>query len=100
MLNTSRQSAGLFIDYGEYAAFGDSLRGIRKQKILRGNDILSYTGECDLSAYVNFKAIKSVINRFPSLTAPDLLTQGLFLQFMGLLTKCEMMMEKGAFLCR
>lgn len=84
-LLTSRYfSAGLIIDYGEEHAFTDSLRSIRNQKQYKGDDILKYPGECDLSAYVNFKALKYIVDGFQYLKHKGVIHQGFFLQLMGI----------------
>lgn len=53
-LISKRNGAMLAIDYGENQAFSDSIRGIRRHKFIKNEDILEYPGEIDLSAYVNF----------------------------------------------
>lgn len=84
-LLVSRQySAGLIIDYGEERAFTDSLRAIRKQIQYKGDDVLKYPGECDLSAYVNFKALKYVVDGFGYLKHKGVIPQAFFLELMGI----------------
>lgn len=83
LLNTTPKSSGLIIDYGEDHAFTDSFRAIKDQKIYRNEEILKYTGECDLTAYVNFKAVKNVIHKFRTLRSGGILTQHDFLGAMG-----------------
>jgi NADH dehydrogenase [ubiquinone] 1 alpha subcomplex assembly factor 7 len=84
LLNSRYFSAGLIIDYGEEHAFSDSLRAIRQQKQYKGDDILKYPGECDLSAYVNFKALKYIVDGYEHLKHKGVIHQGFFLQFMGI----------------
>ena len=83
ILNTTPKSTGLLIDYGEDHAFTDSFRAIKDQKIYKNEDILKYTGEADLTSYVNFKAIKNVVYKFNSLKVGGILTQHDFLGAMG-----------------
>jgi hypothetical protein len=48
---------------------------------------LSYPGEVDLSAYVNFKALKEAAEKTPGILASDPMPQGLFLESMGMNTR-------------
>ena len=50
-------------------------------------DFLSYPGEVDLSAYVNFKALKEAAEKIPGIRASDPMPQGLFLESMGMNTR-------------
>jgi NADH dehydrogenase [ubiquinone] 1 alpha subcomplex assembly factor 7 len=84
ILNTTPKASGLIIDYGEDHAFQNSFRAIKDQIIYKDHDILKNTGECDLTAYVNFKALKNVTNRFKSLKVGGILTQHDFLGAMGI----------------
>lgn len=84
LLNTTCKASGLFIDYGDNHAFSNSFRGIKDQKIYKDDKILINTGQCDLTSYVNFKALKDVVNRFPTLRCPQILVQGDFLECMGI----------------
>lgn len=83
ILNTTPKSTGLIIDYGEDHAFTDSFRAIKDQKIYRNEEILKLSGEADLTAYVNFKAIKNVVHKFRTLKVGGILTQHDFLGAMG-----------------
>jgi NADH dehydrogenase [ubiquinone] 1 alpha subcomplex assembly factor 7 len=83
ILNTTPKSTGLIIDYGEDHAFTDSFRAIKDQKIYKNEDILKYTGEADLTAYVNFKALKNVVHKFKTLKSGGILAQHDFLGAMG-----------------
>ena len=85
ILSTTPKSTGLIIDYGEEHAFSNSFRAIKDQKIYKNEDILKYSGECDLTSYVNFKAIINVVNKFRSLKNGGILTQHDFLGAMGAL---------------
>jgi NADH dehydrogenase [ubiquinone] 1 alpha subcomplex assembly factor 7 len=85
LMNTSPQANGLIIDYGEDHAFSNSFRAIKNQKIYKDQDILKHTGECDLTSYVNFKALKSVVHRFNGLKVGGLMKQHDFLGAMGII---------------
>ena len=84
LLNSRSKSSALIIDYGEEHAFSNSLRGILKQKKFNNDEILKYSGECDLSAYVNFQMLKNIIKNFKNLQCRGVLEQGVFLDLMGI----------------
>ena len=84
LLGSRKKASSLIIDYGEEAAFSNSLRGILKQRIYKDDDILKYSGECDLSAYVNFQMLKNVIKNFRNLQCRGVLEQGIFLELLGI----------------
>jgi len=84
LLSSRKQSASLIIDYGEENAFPNSLRGILNQKQYKDENILKYSGECDLSAYVNFQMLKHVVKNFRDLQCRGVLEQGVFLELMGI----------------
>ena len=64
----------LSIDYGEDHAFSDSIRGISNHKYLKNLDeLLEVPGEADISAYVNFKALKEVAEKIGTIEAYDIL---------------------------
>ncbi|EGR28531.1 hypothetical protein IMG5_173480 [Ichthyophthirius multifiliis] len=81
----------LSIDYGENQAFSNSFRGIRKHKFIKNEDILEYPGQIDLSAYVNFAHLAEASQQVKGIKAYDIMTQGLFLESMGLNTRLEML---------
>lgn len=58
----------LAIDYGENQAFSDSIRGIRRHKFIRNEDILEFPGEIDISAYVNFAHLSQAAKKVPGIT--------------------------------
>jgi SAM-dependent MidA family methyltransferase len=89
LLSTTPNAIALFCDYGEDRAFGDSFRGIKKQKILKRDEILANTGKCDLTSYVNFKALRRVIYQYPNLKFGGLMTQGNFLYYLHAKTRAE-----------
>ena len=91
LLATTRQAQALIIDYGEDHAFSDSFRGIKNQKILKGQDILNHTGECDLTSYINFKALKRVVYNYPSLQIGGLMKQGDFLEILQIYQRLRLL---------
>ena len=48
----------LNVDYGEEGSFTDSIRAIKDHKYVPAPYFWQIPGECDLSAYVNFSALK------------------------------------------
>ena len=54
-----RGGAALFIDYGQDAAYRNSLQGIRGHAFVHP---LAEPGRTDLSAFVNFRAIRDAVN--------------------------------------
>lgn len=77
-------AAALIIDYGDMQAFSNSFRGIKDQKLIKGEEILDYSGECDLTSYVNFRAIKNVLGKFSNLKFGGIMQQGDFLECLGI----------------
>lgn len=84
ILSQRKESSSLIIDYGENHSFKDSLRGILNHKILKENEILKHSGQCDLSAYVNFSMLKKIVHLFPSLEVGGIHKQGDFLELLGI----------------
>jgi SAM-dependent MidA family methyltransferase len=84
LLSSSKYASALIIDYGDMQAYSDSFRGIMNQKILKGDEILKYSGECDLTSYVNFLAIKNVLLRYSNLKFGGIMDQGDFLVCLGI----------------
>lgn len=83
LMATTRLSAGLIIDYGEEHAFSNSFRGIKSQKILREEEVLNCPGECDLTAYVNFKALRRVVyTYYNNIRVGGIMKQGDFLEIL------------------
>lgn len=81
--------AVLAIDYGEMHGFSDSVRGIAKHKFVKKEQLLELPGEIDLSAYVNFLALAESAKKAEGIANPQLMTQGQFLQNMGVWHRCE-----------
>lgn len=76
-----RGGAALFIDYG-YAttAYGDTLQALKEHAY---HNPLHTPGEADLTAHVNFERVGDVM-KDSGLTVLPAITQGTFLQFLGL----------------
>ena len=77
--------AALIIDYGKESAIGDTLQAVRDHKPV---DILENPGECDLSAWVDFSAIKQTANAAGT-TVFGSKPQGEFLKQLGLFQRAE-----------
>ena len=75
--------AGLIIDYGKSNPIGDSLQAVCNHKPV---DILDNPGEADLSAWVDFSAIKTAASDLQVLGPCD---QGTFLKSLGLYQRAE-----------
>ena len=75
--------AALIIDYGKSNAIGDSLQAVHNHKPV---DILDNPGEADLSAWVDFSAIKIAAANMRILGTSD---QGTFLKSLGLYQRAE-----------
>ena len=93
LLATTKHAHSLIIDYGENHGFSDSIRGIKNQKLFKGNEILNYSGQCDLSSYVNFKALMKVAYTYPSLKIGGLVTQSFFLEYLQIANRMKMLQE-------
>ena len=78
------------MDYGEEQAFQNSLRGIHKHKYVNEKEMLRRPGEVDLSAYVNFSAIREVARK-EQLHVGDLMPQGFFLESMGISLRIDVL---------
>jgi len=46
---------------------------------------------CDLSAYVDFSALKSYVERVPGMNATDSIPQGYFLEAMGIHARADIL---------
>ena len=77
--------AALIIDYGKDNAIGDTLQAVKNHKPV---DILENPGECDLSAWVDFSAIKQTANAAGT-TIFGSKPQGEFLKQLGLFQRAE-----------
>lgn len=89
LLATTRQSQALIIDYGEDHAFSNSFRAIKSHKVIKNQEILDRTGECDLTSYVNFKALKKVVSKYSSLKVGGLMKQGDFLEVLQIYNRMQ-----------
>jgi len=91
LMKMSNDSAGLVIDYGDERAFGNSLRAIKQHKYIEKEEWLQVPGQVDLSAHVDFAALKSVVGRFSELKAHGPIPQGAFLESMGISARIEVL---------
>lgn len=94
ILSQRQYSSGIIIDYGEYNGFEDSLRGIINQRILKNNEILDYSGKCDLSAYVNFRLLSHIVTLFNQLENGGILKQGDFLELLGMEQRTNLLISQ------
>jgi NADH dehydrogenase [ubiquinone] 1 alpha subcomplex assembly factor 7 len=95
LLATTKLSQALICDYGEDQAFSNSFRAIKNQKLYKGDDILKYTGECDLTSYVNFKALKKVVSTYHgNLKFGGLMKQGDFLEILQMYERMSVLKNK------
>ena len=76
--------AGLFIDYGYEQGRGDTLQALYKHKPC---DVLEHIGQADITAHVNFGALRDIM---PS----QLTTQGQFLKNLGIEYRAEVLAQK------
>ena len=86
--------AVLAIDYGEEGPLGDTLEAIKNHKFVH---ILDSPGEADLSAYVDFGALRQIIDEKPNtgVTCHGPITQQQFLLSLGLIPRLEKLVESA-----
>ncbi|KAI9263342.1 S-adenosyl-L-methionine-dependent methyltransferase [Phascolomyces articulosus] len=84
--------AGLVIDYGQDYVQGDTIRAIRKHEIVHP---MSDPGSADLSADVDFAALKVAMKKYPDITTYGPVTQSKFLQSLGIQTRLEMLLKNA-----
>jgi NADH dehydrogenase [ubiquinone] 1 alpha subcomplex assembly factor 7 len=84
----------LIADYGDDRAFSNSLRGIKSHKKLSEEDWLQDPGEVDLSAYVNFSALRGIAES-ANMKVVGSIPQGAFLECMGISARVEMLSAKA-----
>ena len=99
---TARRGAALLIDYGSDAPPTDSLRGIREHRFVHP---LHAPGETDLSADVDFGALRRLLQREgyieqngrgASLHCPPLVEQRYFLAAMGIEQRVNKLLARAA----
>lgn len=81
------RAAGLIVDYGRQSGVGDSIRGIRDHKFVC--NILEDPGLVDLSANVDFSALRTAVEASGTATAHGPVTQSEFLQTLGITHRLE-----------
>ena len=86
--------AVLAIDYGEEGPLGDTLEAIKDHKFVH---VLDSPGEADLSAYVDFGALRQIIDEKPNsgVTCHGPITQQQFLLSLGLIPRLEKLVENA-----
>jgi SAM-dependent MidA family methyltransferase len=79
----ARGGAALVIDYGGWRSLGDTLQALRGH---RPDDPLAHPGEADLTAHVDFEALRQAA---PHLVASALTPQGVFLERLGITQRAQ-----------
>jgi len=82
--------AALFIDYGYFEGFGDTLQAVCNHKY---SNPLTNLGETDLTTQVNFKSVYDTAIR-KGLRASSLNSQGDFLKGLGIQLRAESLAQK------
>ncbi|KAL8471512.1 hypothetical protein ACS0TY_028325 [Phlomoides rotata] len=80
----------LIIDYGLNGVISDSLQAIRKHKFV---DILDNPGSADLSAYVDYEAIRHSAEEVPGVSVHGPITQSEFLGSLGINFRAEALLQ-------
>ena len=88
-----RKSVLLVADYGENQAFSNSIRAIKDHK--KVENWVNLAGKADLSAYVDFSALKSVVKQYSELQTVGPIPQGAFLESMGISLRLDMLLQKA-----
>lgn len=89
---TRHGGAALIIDYGKDNAFGDSIQAVRQH---RPEDILAAPGLADLSAWVDFSALRLAAEA-EGATVFGPVPQGIFLKSVGLYQRAETLAAKAS----
>ncbi|XP_057541015.1 uncharacterized protein LOC130818808 isoform X2 [Amaranthus tricolor] len=87
---SSDGGAALIIDYGLNGIVSDSLQAIRKQKFV---PILDEPGTADLSAYVDFEAIRHSAEEASDVSVHGPITQSQFLGSLGINFRIETLLQ-------
>ncbi|KAI7874753.1 DUF185-domain-containing protein [Lichtheimia hyalospora FSU 10163] len=82
--------SGLIIDYGQDYAQGSTVRAIKKHEIVHP---MSDPGSADLSADVDFAALKQAMLQYTDIKSFGPVTQSKFLQNLGLQARTEMLLK-------
>ena len=87
--------AVLAIDYGEEGPLGNTLEAIKDHKFVH---VLDSPGEADLSAYVDFGALRQIVEEKPQrgVTCYGPVTQQQLLLSLGLVARLEQLVENAA----
>ncbi|KAI9313298.1 S-adenosyl-L-methionine-dependent methyltransferase [Dichotomocladium elegans] len=82
--------SGLIIDYGQNYPQGSTLRAIRRHKIVHP---MSDPGSADLSADVDFAALREAMRKYKDVNVFGPVTQSKFLQSLGIQARLEMLLK-------
>lgn len=84
--------AALIIDYGHTkTALGETLQAMRQHRF---TNLLENCGDCDLTAHVDFAALKETAQSC-GLSVPDIITQGEFLSRLGIHQRAEKLKQNA-----
>lgn len=81
----------LFIDYGHSGGYGDTLQALRNHAFI---DVLAHPGESDLTAHVDFAAIKKTAQNC-GMRVEGPMSQRFFLQGIGIEARASKLLEKA-----
>ncbi|KAL6076848.1 Protein arginine methyltransferase NDUFAF7 [Balamuthia mandrillaris] len=84
------KGAALIIDYGENFTQGDTVRAIKDHKF---TDIFCEPGRCDITADVDFSALKQSAASITNINAFGPVTQSSFLQDLGIDARTAMLLK-------
>ncbi len=81
-----QSGAALFIDYGHHkSAVGDTLQAVKDHEPV---DVLTFAGEADITAHVDFESIAQEAQE-KGCNVPPVAAQGAFLQALGITQRAE-----------
>jgi len=83
--------AGFIIDYGGEGAPSDSLQAVRRHKY---TDVFKAPGTADITAHVDFAALKATLKDYDKVNTYGLVTQSYFLQGCGIVQRAEQVAQQ------
>jgi len=83
--------AGFVIDYGGEGAPSDSLQAVKKHKF---TNLFTAPGTADITAHVDFAALKATISEVDKVNCYGLVTQSYFLQGCGIVQRAEQVAQQ------
>ncbi|KZP00600.1 DUF185-domain-containing protein [Calocera viscosa TUFC12733] len=88
LIGNGKGGAAMIIDYGDDHTFGSSLRAFRRHKHV---DLFDSPGECDITANVDFAAVREAVEDKAHAHGP--ITQRHFLMSMGLVQRLDALLK-------